>query len=126
MSPTTVLRSIRGPISDARIAYPDVLHLEVRDASGALWRLATQDAEWTPADPAALVGRSIESAEMDGAFSLCFGLSDGTVLAIRGAEPAAENDPPSWELIGPDGFVLEFGPGLRWQISKADAPSRHT
>jgi hypothetical protein len=56
-SPTTVLRSMRGLIVDARIAYPDVLHVEVRDSSGCLWRLATQDAEWSPADPAQLIWR---------------------------------------------------------------------
>ena len=44
-SPTTVLRSMRGPIVDARIAYPDILHVEVRDSSGGIWRLATQDAD---------------------------------------------------------------------------------
>jgi hypothetical protein len=54
-SPTTVLRSMRGPIVDARIAYPDVLHVEVRDSSGGIWHLATQDAEWSPSDPAQLV-----------------------------------------------------------------------
>jgi hypothetical protein len=30
--------------------------------------------------------------------------------------------PPYWELISPDGLVLEFGPGVRWQISSADVP----
>jgi hypothetical protein len=65
-SPATVLRSMRGSIIAARIAYPDVLHVEVRDSLGALWRLATQDAEWSPSDPAQLVGRSIEDASIDG------------------------------------------------------------
>lgn len=32
-SPATVLRSVRGPIVDAHVAYPDVLHVEVRDAA---------------------------------------------------------------------------------------------
>lgn len=50
-SPANVLRSMRGSIVDARIAYPDVLHVEVRDSRGDLWRLATQDAEWSPSDP---------------------------------------------------------------------------
>jgi hypothetical protein len=44
-SPANVLRSLRGSIVDARLAYPDVLHVEVRDSAGGLWRLATQDAE---------------------------------------------------------------------------------
>ncbi|HEY5287588.1 MAG TPA: hypothetical protein VIJ50_10830 [Solirubrobacteraceae bacterium] len=51
VSPANVLRSLRGSIVDARIAYPDVLHVEVRDLRGGLSRLATQDAEWSPSDP---------------------------------------------------------------------------
>jgi len=122
-SPVNVLRSMRGPIIDARRAYPDVLHVEVRDSAGALWRLATQDAEWSPSDPASLVGRSVENAEIDEeSGELRCKLSDGTVLDIRpGAGGSAENDPPNWELITPGGVVLEFGPGVRWQISSADA-----
>jgi hypothetical protein len=35
-SPATVLRSMRGSIVDARVAYPDVLHVEIRDSAGEL------------------------------------------------------------------------------------------
>jgi len=123
-SPTTVLRSMRGPIIDARISYPDVLHVEVRDKAGKLWRLATQDAEWSPSDPTQLVGRSIEDAEIgETSGELRCRLSDGSVLDIKPAATAAEDDPPYWELISPDGVVLEFGPGVRWQVSSADAPT---
>ena len=121
-SPMTVLRSMRGPIVDARIAYPDVLHVEVRDSSGGIWRLATQDAEWSPSDPAQLVGRSIESADSDEqSGELRCKLSDGSVLDMKPAAAEANDDPPYWELISPAGVVLEFGPGVRWQISGADA-----
>jgi hypothetical protein len=122
-SPTTVLRSMRGSIIDARVAYPDVLHVEVRDSHGELWRLATQDAEWSPADPAQLVGRSIDDARIDETSGeLRCSLSDGSVLDIKPAAAEAADDPPYWELISPAGIVLEFGPGVRWQISGADAP----
>jgi hypothetical protein len=121
-SPTTVLRSMRGSIIDARIAYPNVLHVEVRDPHGGLWRLATQDAEWSPSDPAQLVGRSIDDADIDEqSGELRCRLSDGSVLDIKPAAAETEDDPPYWELISPAGVVLEFGPGVRWQISGADA-----
>jgi hypothetical protein len=123
-SPRTILRSMRGEVVDARIAYPDVLHVEGRDAHGDLWRLATQDAEWFPTDPAQLVGRAIEDAEIDEkSGELRCRLSDGSVLDIKPAANEAEDDPPNWELISPAGVVLEFGPGVRWQISRADAPA---
>lgn len=125
-SPAVVLRALRGEVVDARIAYPEVLHVEIRDSGGGLWRLATQDAEWLPSDPAQLIGRSVLGAEIDEASArLRCELSDGTRFDVVPFETEARNDVSTWELISPTGLVLEFGPGLRWQISSADsAPSR--
>lgn len=117
-----VLRSMRGSIVRARRAYPDVLHVEVRDSVGGIWRLATQDAEFSPADPDALLGKSVEDAEIDAATgALRLKLSGAETLAVTPDAHEAPDDPPSWELITPEGLALEFGPGLRWQISSADA-----
>lgn len=117
-SPVSVLRSLRGSIVAAHVAYPGVLHVEVRDSNGALWRLASQDAEFSPVDPNDLLGRSIEDAWIDEVTGgLRCGLSDSSFLELRPAESQARDDPPSWELIAPSGLVLEFGPGLRWQIT---------
>jgi hypothetical protein len=121
ISPANLLLSLRGSIVDARIAYPDVLHVEVRDSFGDLWRLATQDARWSPSDPTRLVGRSIEDLVIDAETGgLRCMLSDGSMLDVRPAAVEAGDDPPSWELVSPTGVVLEFGPGLCWQISGAD------
>jgi hypothetical protein len=124
-SPINVLRSMRGSIVDAKKAYPEVLHIEIRDSAGELWRLATQDAEWSPTDPPELIGQAIEDAEIDeGSGELRCKLSNGSVLAVRpGSGSEADDDPPIWELITPGGVLLEFGPGVRWQISGADDPA---
>ena len=123
-SPSTILRSLRGQIVDARIAYPEVLHVEVRDETGELWRFATQDAEFSPSDPARLVGRALERAEIDPiTTALRCRLSDGSHLQVTPAAEEAADDPPNWELITPDHLTLEFGPGLRWQIGRSDAPA---
>jgi hypothetical protein len=123
-SPATVLRLMRGSITAARVAYPDVLHVEVRDSHGELWRFATQDAVWSPTDPAQLVGLSIEDANIDEhSGELRCSLSDGSLLDIKPGAAEADDDPPYWELISPAGVVLEFGPGVRWQISGADVPA---
>lgn len=116
---------MRGSIVDAKKAYPDVLHVEIRDSAGEMWRLATQDAEWSPADPPELVGQAIEDAEIDeNSGELRCKLSNGTVLDVRpGGSHQADDDPPNWELITPGGVLLEFGPGVRWQISGADDPA---
>ncbi len=122
-SPASVLRSIRGQIVAAQIAYPEVLHVEVRDSAGATWRLATQDADFSPADPTELVGLSIVDAEIsEPTGGLHCALSDGSSLDVNPIASSQmvrneeRNEPPSWELITPSGLVLEFGPGLRWQI----------
>lgn len=123
-SPLNILRSMRGRIVGARLAYPDVLHVDVRDSSGGLWRFATQDAEWSPADPDKLVGKSIVGAEIDeGTGELRCRLSNGASLDVKPAAQEARDDPPNWELFTPAGMVLEFGPGVRWQISSATAPA---
>ena len=121
-SPLNVLRSMRGAVVDARIGYPDVLHVEIKDSAGEPWRLTTQDAEWSPSDPADLVGRSIIDANIDERTGgLRCKLSDGSLLDVKPAAREAQDDPPNWELITPGGVVLEFGPGVRWQIGSADS-----
>jgi hypothetical protein len=120
-SPLNVLRAMRGEIVDARIAYPDVLHAVIRDSSGDLWRFATQAAGWSPADPARLIGRSVEDAVIDPRTGeLRCALSGGSALRVTPTAAPASGDPPDWELISPGGIVLEFGPGVRWQISGTD------
>jgi len=118
-----VLREMRGSVVAAQRAYPDVLHIEIRDPSGDLWLLATQDAEWSPSDPNELLGRVVEDATLDETGELRCGFSDGSFLAIEPGILESEEDPPYWELITPGGIVLEFGPGIRWQISSAAAPA---
>ncbi|MFL5873476.1 MAG: hypothetical protein ACJ75T_08395 [Solirubrobacterales bacterium] len=119
----SLLRSLRGEIVDARPAYPEILHVEVRDRDGDLWLLATQDAEWTPLDPAALIGQTIEGSEIDEKTGeLRCRLAGGAVFAVQPAEQEAPDDPCNWELITPGGVALEYGPGFRWQISDANAP----
>lgn len=83
-SPLSILRSVRGSIVDARIAYPEVLQVEIKDSAGELWQLATQDAEWSPSDPVTLVGRSVEDAAIDAETGeLRCKLSDGSVLDVK-------------------------------------------
>lgn len=122
-SPANVLRSMRGPIVDARLGHPDVLHLEIKDAAGDRWLLATQDAEWMPADPSELVGQSVEDARIDEMTGeLECRLSNGSVFDVKPTRQESDDDPPNWELITPGGVLLEFGPGVRWQISSATDP----
>lgn len=121
-SPLNILHPMRGPIVDARIAYPEVLHVEIKDSAGGLWQLATQDADWSPSDPAELVGRSVADADIDAETGeLRCKLSDGSSLEVKPGAREVEDDLPMWELITPSGVALEFGPRVRWQIASADS-----
>jgi len=120
-SPLQILRSLRGVIVEARIGYPRVLHVEISDADDGTWLLATQDADWFPSDPMVLAGRSVEGAEISGSGELRLSLSDGSLLEVKSRARETEDDPPNWEVITPEGLVLEFGPGVRWQIHSADS-----
>jgi hypothetical protein len=102
-----------------------VLHVEVRDPDGALWRLATQDADWTPSDPAALLNHSVERADLDeNNGELRLDLSGGSSLKVMPGVHEAEDDPPNWKLLTPDGLALVFGPGGRWQLNRASEVMR--
>jgi uncharacterized protein YuzE len=116
-----LLRPMRGQIVDARIACPAVLHVEIEDPAGERWHLATQDAEWSPSDPAVLVGRAIDDAGIDAATGeLRCQLSDRSMLEVRSTARQTEGEPPNWELIAPGGVILEFGPGPCWRIAIDD------
>ena len=116
-----VLGSVRGEIVDARLGYPDVLHLEIRDRD--LWRFATQDADWSSDSPADLVGQDMEKADVGDRGELRCQLSGGSVLVVTPPNRKSDDDPPHWELITPGGVMLEFGSGVRWRISNADVPA---
>lgn len=111
---------MRGQVEHAGLGYPDVLLLDICDDRGQLWRFMTQDADWSPADHAGLAGATIEDVKIAATGALRLVLSNGCRLDVEPGVPEADDDPPYWELISPDGLFLEFGPGTRWQIGEAD------
>lgn len=118
---SNVLHSLRGRITGARIAYPEVLHVEVTDEDGGLWRFATQDATFEPENPESLVGRTLQDNRLDqntGEFH--WRLSGGLRLIVLPATGEPLEDVPTWELITPDDLTLEFGPGPRWRFAASD------
>lgn len=64
-SPIKVVHALRGSIVDAHEAHPQALHLEIRDSEGGLWRLATQDADYSPSESKQLAGGTVERSEID-------------------------------------------------------------
>lgn len=118
-----ILRSFRGRIADARIAYPEVLHVEVIDEEGGLWRFATQDATFEPENPVSVVGGTLEDTRLDPNTGEChWRLSDGLRLIVRPATGEPLEHVPTWELITPHHIALAFGPGPQWHFSRSDRP----
>jgi hypothetical protein len=120
---TDVLADFRGLIVWARMAYPEILHLDVRDDRGETWRFATQDASWHPTDPRELEGLTIESATIDKATGeLRCGLSNNSEFIVTPEPQVEDDDPPNWELFTPGRYMLEVGPGASWQVVDATDP----
>jgi hypothetical protein len=72
----------------------------------------------------------VESADLDEENGeLRLDLSGGSSLRVIPGAHEAEDDPPNWKLLTPDGLALIFGPGGRWQLNRANEstglPLRH-
>jgi hypothetical protein len=119
--PTEILCRFRGRIIDARPAYPEVLQLKVNDADGGEWWFATQEAEWLPTDPDVLLGKTIDSADLDDRSGiLTVGFSDGSTFTVTPDHEGAHDDLEAWELFTPERTILSYGPRGRWLLGRAD------
>src|SRR3954465_9576177 len=104
ISPTRLLDGFRGLIEDAHPAYPETIHLEVRDAAGNLWKFSTHDADYSPSDPDVFPGKTVVSADLVGPLgNLALGFSDGSDFRVTMEPQTAPDDPVNWRLYTPDG-----------------------
>jgi hypothetical protein len=123
ISPTELLDRFRGRVSDARPGYPEVIHLYLIDPEGAEWGFSTWDADYSPSDPAALVGKTVVSMDLVGPLgNVTIGFSDGTDFRVTMEPQTAETDPMNWTLHTPEGFILVWGPGDSWRLKRGDEP----
>ena len=82
-SPADVLAGVRGLVTEARLTYPERLHLPVIDHQGGRWFLATWEASYLPDDPEELNGKTVVSADLDDRSRvLTIGFSDGTSFTV--------------------------------------------
>ncbi|HEX4306369.1 MAG TPA: hypothetical protein VHZ54_10050 [Solirubrobacterales bacterium] len=123
ISPAEVLARFRGLVVEVHPAYPETIHLYVRDALHGLWCLATHDAYYSPSDPEALCGKAIVSADLEGPLgNLTVGFSDGTSFRVWVDPQEAPDDPFNWMLHMPEGLILCWGPGVHWALKRGSDP----
>jgi hypothetical protein len=123
ISPKQLLKDFRGPIVDAHPAYPETIHLEIRDAAGGLWKFATHDAYYSPSDPDVFPGKTVANVDLEGPLgNLTIGFSDGTDFRVTVEPQDAQDNPVNWRLYTPDGFILAWGPGVHWALKRGDEP----
>jgi hypothetical protein len=124
ISPTELLSRMRGRIFRANPAYPETIQFRLHDADGGEWWLATQWADYSPSDPAEILGKVVVDAHLDERTgNLTFDFSDGTdfkVIALPQEEPG--DDLEHWDLFTPEGLVLVWGPDANWQLKRATDP----
>jgi hypothetical protein len=124
ISPTELIARLRGRIFEANYAYPETIQFKLRDADGGEWWLATQWADYSPSEPADLLGKVVVDAKLDERTgNLTFTFSDGSefkVISRPQEEPG--DDLEHWDLFTPEGLVLVWGPDAGWQLKRATDP----
>ncbi len=124
-SPLDLLGRFRGTIFRAAPGYPEVIHLNVRDRDGEIWRFSTFYAEYSPSDPDFFPGKTIVDIDLDPSGTSTIAFSDGSTMTIVPGKLGPDepgDDLETWNLITPDGLSLWFGPRGRWQLKRASDP----
>jgi len=118
---TELLARFRGRVTTSCPTYPESIHLEVTDAHGSIWGLGLWYADFFPTDTAAILGKTVVSADVDEQTeTLIVGFSDGSDFRIV-PDPCDYAD-EWWELFTPEDMVLGYCPGGRWRLAKATDP----
>ena len=117
LSPADLLGRFRGTIIDAAPGYPEVIHLELKDADGDEWSFSTWYAEFSPTDPELLLGKTVVDVDFERSGKLTMRFSDGSEFNVR-PEPEGPDDKLStWQLLTPGGRLsLDFRPRDRWTL----------
>ncbi len=124
-SAAALLNRFRGQVSKAYVTYADMARIEVTDAEGGRWLFGTWEADYSPADPEALLGKFVTSAEVDGRSGvLTVGFADGSAFTVAPVLDE-DDDVEHWELFTPEDAVLVQGPIGRWKLRSAGGPRGH-
>jgi hypothetical protein len=116
LSPSDLLERFRGTIVDAAPGYPEVIHLELRDADGGEWSFSTSYAEYSPTDPEFFVEKTVVDVAFERSGKLTMRFSDGFEFNVLPEPEGPDDDLATWHLITPDNLSLRFRPRGRWHL----------
>lgn len=125
LSPGDLLDRFRGTITGAAPGYPEVIHLDLRDAAGGDWSFSTFNAEYSPSDPDFFPGKTIVSVDLEASAKLTIGFSDGSNFKVSPGPPEPDDpgdDLAVWHLLTPDGLVLSYMPDSQWELGLGSDP----
>jgi hypothetical protein len=120
LSPADLLARLRGTIIDAAPGYPEVIHLNVRDAKGDVWRFSTFYAEYSPSDPEFFRGKTLVDVDLEPSGKLTMRFADGSEFNVLPEPEEPDDRLMTWLLLTPDGLSLRFRPRGRWELGRAD------
>jgi hypothetical protein len=121
-SPAGLLARVRGAVADAHLTYPERIQVNVLDAEGGLWRLISWWADYSPACPDQLLGKTVVDIDLDAAGKVTVLFSDRTDFSITPVPDDEDDAIENWQLFTPEGLVLKYGPYGRWHMNNATDP----
>jgi len=115
--------AITGRITSVRNTFPDTPRIEIRDQHKNTWHLSVLDSSLSSSGTEFLEGETVvETSLSERTGELVFNLSNGSALTVSPNPIESRDDPPNWEVVTPNGWSIEFGPGPKVQIQRADVP----
>jgi hypothetical protein len=109
-----ILETLSGAVTAAAINQDGALQIEVTPAGRPPWHLRADRAEWSPADPSALLGATVESVQIDAdSGALRCDLGAAGTLEIAPSSDAADDDHPAWRVDLANDTAITLGSELR-------------
>jgi hypothetical protein len=116
ITPADLLKRVRGTIVGAAPGYPEVIHLEIRDAEGSAWHLSTVYCDFSPSDPNFFLDKIVVDIQFEQSGRLRMLFADGSEFNIFPEPEEPDDELSTWDLSTPDGLFLRFRPRGLWHL----------
>jgi hypothetical protein len=122
LSPSDLLGRFRGAIVNASPGYPEVIHLDLKDADGGEWTFSTFYAEYSPSDADFFLGKTVVDVDFEQSGRLTMRFSDDSEFNVLPEPEGPDDELTTWRLLTPDGLALWFRPRGLWDLGLGSDP----